>query len=62
MHLKIFPISKCQMSFTTVLKAITRLVYILSFLSADADLLVSEPCDSFQTQLQSLCSKNKTDT
>lgn len=31
------------MSFTTVLKAITRLVYILSFLSADADLLVSEP-------------------
>lgn len=51
MNFEMFLISKCQMTFRTALKTITRLVDTLSFLSANTDLLVQELCCSFQTQL-----------
>ena len=40
MDFKMFLISKCQMPFRTFLETITRPVDILSFLSANTDLLV----------------------
>lgn len=51
MDFKMFLISKGRMPFRTFLETITRPVDILSFLSANTDLLVSELCCSFQTQL-----------